>query len=244
MHTMKSKENQLRTVGAFALAGALMLVGQPVFAAFKSALGLTNFNPDLQATALDLSYAASTGVMTISGTGVSGTFTDVDGNFAGGGLLDYTLSVTFENDGASLLATASNTLSITAASQWNINSQTIDVDQVMLDGDIYNFGIAGTGSSGTFEFLTENLSSDVDGILGWNLSGFSQVIATASSISTGDASWLVGNVDFSASTVVADNSVSAVPLPATLALMAFGVAGISVVRHRRGLLGRATEKRT
>ncbi|WP_162268037.1 PEP-CTERM sorting domain-containing protein [Thiohalocapsa sp. ML1] len=241
---MKSKENQLRTVGALALAGALMLVGQPVFATFKPALGLTNFNPDLQATALDLSYAASTGVMTISGTGVSGTFTDVDGNFAGGGLLNYTLSVTFENDGASLLATASNTLSITAASQWNINSQTIDVGQVMLDGDIYNFGIAGTGSSGTFEFLTENLSSDVDGILGWNLSGFSQVIATASSISTGDASWLVGNVDFSASTVVADNSVSAVPLPATLALMAFGVAGISVVRHRRGLLVRATEKRT
>jgi hypothetical protein len=160
------------------------------------------------------------------------------------GILNYLLSVTFENDGASLLATASHTLLITAASQWTINSQTINAGQVMLQGDIYDFGVAGTGSSGVFEFLTENLSSEVDGILGWNLSGFSQVIATANtSISTGDTSWLAGNIDFTASNVVADNSVSAVPLPATLALMAFGVAGISIVR-RRGSLGRATEKRT
>jgi hypothetical protein len=242
MHAMKSKENQFRTVGALALASALMLVGQPVFAAFKPALGLTNFNPDLQATLLNLSYTASSGVMTIGGA-VPGTFTDVDGNSAGAGGLNYLLSVTFENNGASLLASASNTLSITAASQWTINSQTISAGQIMLQGDIYDFGIGSSGSVGTFEFLLENLSSDVDGILGWNLSGFSQVIATAPSI-VGGASWLEGDINFSASNVVADNSVSAVPLPATLALMAFGVAGISVVRHRRGLLVRATEKRT
>jgi hypothetical protein len=85
MHTMKSKENQLRTVGALALAGALMLVGQPVFAAFKPALGLTNFNPDLQATALDLSYTASTGVMTISGNRRRRHLHRCGWHFAGGG---------------------------------------------------------------------------------------------------------------------------------------------------------------
>lgn len=226
---MQGNHRPLRSAAAILVAAALLLLTPSAFATFKSPLNLTNFNPDLQATGLSLNYTAASGLLTITGTGVSGTFTGLNSKF-GVGTMDYSLSVTLTNNGSSLLAPGS--LTITAASNW-IGGAAVSAGQLMLAGTIYDFGVSGSastpGSNGTFEFLLNNLSSDVPDELDWNLAGFAQVIGTSvNSIFPADASWLAGDVDFSGS-ITTDNSV---PLPATLGLMLLGLAGVRLTRNR------------
>ena len=230
---MQIKSTLPRRSGALACVSLfLVLASQPSFAAFKDTLNLTNFNPDLNVSQLAINYTLGTGdtsTLSITGTGAGNTSAATWKNTLGA------LAGSFSSVQYSLTASLSGNGSVLDSGSFSIvnkgsNNLGIATDALLLSGTLYNFGVSGSGNSGTFEFQFQGLDSDARTELEWNFAELGQIIFSTDTIDIDSSVWLAGNSAFSSTSGGADHSV---PVPAPLALLAFGLIGIRWIRARR-----------
>lgn len=198
----------------------LLLAGTQAQAAFapfdpntESLAGL----PDLNITGTTIAHTLGGGgasVLTFGGGG--------GGSFAtGSGTTPYTnlaLAATVNLLDGWLNTSLSNTLTVTDVN----NSNT-----VLLAGNIFRFGAGDLdGGQGTFQLIFKPTTD----LLGFGTRHL-RLLATASNGTPGDEVWSDA-IAFSSSNVALD--ISAVPVPAPLALLGLGLIGLRVVRRRAG----------
>jgi len=225
--------------GLLLLGALMMLMAAPVLAVWKDPIGLTNFDPDLQPTSLSLSYTLGSGpsgwdVLSIvgsnSGNSTTGTWDGINGGTGLFTSLSFELTAYLSGSGSVFEGGTLDIVNVGPVFDTgglNPDLTTIGNGAVLLSGTIYNFGvdIADGGDSGTFEFQVSNVQSDVREILQWYDANRGQVIFGSDIITT--SGWETGATAFS----VTGRADTSVPLPPTLALLAFGMIGIRMLRR-------------
>jgi hypothetical protein len=209
-------------------AAALWWAPGLALAAFQTDFTFDPFNPDLFVDNLSFSYTYTstdeTSILSVTGGGAGGSFTDVDGLSTNIASMSFTLTANFSNQGNILTGGNFSISSTDATLPLGIPSGSL-----LLGGSLFDFSIDPLNvgdTSGTFFFRTNNLSSGVSDILGWDVSANGQIILNAA-FDGPYSGWQSGSIDFSDGLgfSTSDTSVPA-PSPATIALLAAGLIAL------------------
>ena len=208
---------------------------------FAALVGLTPNFPDISLSSQIVEFDHSngpgggSGVLTITDdNSVAGTastmFFNADGSSFEGFFVDYSLSANF--DGAGNFTSGSLIITYVAGTIASLGALTNG--DVLLTADLVDFGFAGSGSAGVFDFVYDNISGVVAELFLGGIgpiagSGLEGTIATISGAFGLPAVWdqTIFTSDFSA-TAFSNNFV---PLPGALVL--FGSALLGLFTYRR-----------